>query len=443
MSSRSIALENLIEILEKERPLHLVLSESLEKIPQTEYNDRAFVSRLTRGVTERKITLDAVINMLASVKVNKQKPVVRNILRSGIYQILFMNSVTDFAACDESVKLAGKRGFRSLGGFINGVLRSCCRRKSEIMESLSDMTLRYSMPEWIVKDWTQRFGKDKAERAFEYFFEDNGISIRCNLSKTDIASVEKSLGEIEGISIEKGLSSKCLKLKKCGSPDELPGFKQGLFTVQDESSVFAGLCLGIGKTSPEGIKILDLCAAPGGKAVHAADYPGTYVTACDISDDKCGLIREAVKRCGFNNIEVIRNDATIFNKDFENRFDCLICDLPCSGLGIIGKKPDIKYNMTPGKMKELCILQREILDNAVRYMKPGGVMVFSTCTVDTDENEYNVEYLINEKGLVSDSLDEYLPDIMRGETTKKGYIQILPGEFGCDGFFISRLIKKD
>lgn len=298
MSTRSIVLENVIEILEKGRPLHLVLGESLAKLPKGENNDRAFISRLTRGVVERKLTLDEVINALASVKVNKQKPVVRNILRCGVYQILYMNSVTDFAACDESVKLAGKRGFRSLGGFINGVLRNCCRRKEEFLNTDRDLSYKYSMPEWIVKDWTERFGNERTEKAFRYFFEDNSISIRCNLSKTDVSSVEKTLCEINGLEFEKGFTGKCFKLKNCGNPEELPSFREGLFVVQDESSVLAGLCLGL-KSEGKSVKILDLCAAPGGKAIHAADYPGTEVTACDLSESKCELIKEAVNRCGF------------------------------------------------------------------------------------------------------------------------------------------------
>ncbi len=528
MSTRSVALENIIEILENGKPLHLVLKDSLDRHGDMDRTDRAFVSRLTRGVTERCLMLDSVIDRLASVKVKKQKPVIRNILRAGVYQILFMDSVSDFAACDESVKLAGKRGFRSLGGFVNGVLRNCCRRKNEFtgdavsldLSVLSDDLSKapdvkkkfcylYSMPEWLTDMWLECYGAERTKKAFDYFFSDNGISIRCNLTKLKPSELEQML--IDGnIGYTHGITKKCFRLENGGNPENISGFEQGLFTVQDESSVLAGLCTGLdrytdskdvceekgntgskalckekininsedvceekGNTDSKAlckekinidsedeckekgntgskdsgicgrndIKVLDLCAAPGGKSLHAADHVGVSVVACDISKNKTDMIREAAARCGFDNIAVKENDATVLNASFENQFDVVLCDLPCSGLGIIGKKPDIKYNMTPEKMKELTVLQRAILDNAVRYVKKDGILIYSTCTVNKEENEDNVKYIKDKYGFVTESLDDYLPKELLSEMTGGGMLQLLPGDYGCDGFFMARLKK--
>ena len=167
---------------------------------------------------------------------------------------------------------------------------------------------------------------------------------------------------------------------------------------------------------------------------------GIAVTACDLTESKTKLIREAVNRCGFNNITVTENDASVFNADFAGRFDLVVCDLPCSGLGIIGKKPDIKYNMTPEKQAELTGLQKSILDNAVKYIKPGGYLIYSTCTVNRAENEEMAEYIVAHSGMQSYPLHD-LPDKIREEYDKNCYVQLLPGEFGTDGFFISGFRK--
>lgn len=465
MSTRSVALENVIEILEKNQPLHIILSKSLEAF--SEETDRAFLSRLTRGVVERKMTLDGIISQKSSVKLNRMKPVIRNILRCGIYQILFMDSVTDFAACDESVKLAGKRGFRQLGGFVNGILRNVCRdeelRKSfscgdeaaagsekkklpsenetqKPADSAEGLSERYSMPLWIAKEWTERFGFEKTEKAFRYFLESNGISIRCNLSKTEPDQLERRLME-KGIKVVKSeLCPKCLRLTDCGSPEQIEEFRRGLFTIQDMSSVFAGLIdlKKLGK-KPEDCRVLDLCAAPGGKSLHMADY-GFSVVSCDLTGKKTDMIKDNVKRCGFDNITVCQNDALVFREEFESSFEIVLCDLPCSGLGIIGRKPDIKYNMQKDKQLELVKLQKEMLAVAVRYLKKDGLLIYSTCTVNTDENEKMTDYITGQLGL-SREMVHSLPAPLAAEYEKNCYIQILPGEYGTDGFFISGFRK--
>ena len=478
MNSRNIALDDIITILEEKKPLHTVLLASLKSIEDK--RDKAFVARLVRGSVERAYSIDRIIDSVSSVKVKKQKTIIRNILRSGIYQILFMDSVTDFAACDESVKLAGKRGFRNLQGFVNGVLRNICRKKEELLKDLyiteqyideaattdeaaTDETVtdeavaldyRYSVPSWIADDFCRSYGKEKAKNAFAYFLKENDISIRVNTSRITLKSFEEKLlsqtdkDETGEIRLEKNrYLDKCYRISDTGSIEELPQFKDGLFVVQDMSSALVGyICEGITdiradkKANADKFRALDLCAAPGGKSLYLADL-GIKVTSCDISEQKLKLIEENATRCGFNNIEIKLNDATVFNPGFEGEFDIVLCDLPCSGLGIIGKKPDIKYNMTPEKIKELAALQKSILKIAVKYLKNGGFLLFSTCTVTGEENKENLEYLKSVPGLSCVQLESFLPEGIKVQESKDNYIQILPGEYDSDGFFIS-LFKK-
>ena len=476
MNIRNVALEDVIGILEEKKPLHTVLLSSLNGIEDK--REKAFVARLVRGCVERAYSIDRIIDDVSSVPLKKQKKVIRNILRIGTYQILFMDSVTDFAACDESVKLAGKRGFKALQGFINGVLRNICRRKEDFKglyvpekesgDSLIDkgsMAFKYSVPQWIVDGFCSAYGEEKAEAAFRYFLNENGISFRVNTSNISLEQFEGIIGddirkaskaenpEKYGISSRENSSirveksryiDKCYKIYGAGSIEELRIFEDGLVTAQDMSSALVGyLCESImSRINVTGnIGVLDICAAPGGKSLYLADL-NANVTACDISETKLSLIRENAERCHFSNIELRLNDATAYNDEFEGKFDIVLCDLPCSGLGIIGKKPDIKYNMTPEKIVELAELQKRMLKNASRYLKTGGYLVYSTCTLTKQENTENVEFIKRELDLAGVMIEEFLPLGIKAEHSEDNYIQILPGEYGSDGFFIS-LFKRE
>lgn len=446
LSARNTVLDSLIKVLEEKKPLHLVLKEALGKTESRE--DRKFVSRLTRGCVERALTLDGIINRYSSVKAAKQKTVIRNILREGIYQILFMDSVTDFAACDESVKLAGKRGFRSLTGFVNGVLRSICREKDSILKDIerAGLSYKYSVPEPVLNEFVKSFGKEESEEAFKYFFTDTGVSYRINRSKIDLALLYKKLNDqpsdSEILFTKNRYLEECFNLKGAGTPDGMEEFKNGAVAVQDPSSVLVGYAADscfrstglFGKK--EKARVLDLCAAPGGKSMHMADM-GYHVTSCDISEAKCQLIKEAAERCGFSDIDIRVNDASIYNEDFKEAFDIVLCDLPCSGLGIIGKKPDIKYNVTEEKIKELAALQKKILENAVKYVKTNGILVYSTCTLTALENTDNYDYLLKVLGLKKIPVKEHLPKGIVSDRPDDGYIVIRPGKYDSDGFFIS------
>lgn len=428
---RNDCLNLISSILEEKRPSHLVISEYLGT-SGLDAQDRSFVKKLVQGCVERKITLDYILDEVSRVKTNKMKPVIRNLLRMGAYQIVYMN-VPDPAACNESVKIAKKRNLGNLSGFVNGVLRSVASQKEELTDfsGIKDINKRlsaeYSVPMWLVESLAHEYKYEAAERIFEYWLTDSKTSIRCNISKIDPEELVGRL-RLSGISVERTSVAKCVRISGYSSLNEIPEFNAGLFTVQDESSVMSGEIADI----KEDASVLDICAAPGGKSLNIADRmlaefpdnPGT-VTACDVSSQKTELILENVERCGFKNINILVNDATVYNKAFENSFDTVIADVPCSGIGIIGKKPDIKYNITPEGLKELVELQHAILDNAVRYVCRGGQLIFSTCTVNRSENQENVDY-IKAKGF-------------KCITSK----QLLPGIEGTDGFFYAKFIKNE
>lgn len=435
---RNDCLNLIIEILENRRPSHLVIAEYLNSHRDLEGTDRAFVSRLVRGTVERRITLDYVIEQKSSTKVHKMKPVIRNILRMGVYQLVYMN-VPDSAACNESVKLAKKRGFANLTGFVNANLRGIARLKDEIggqdfvgsllkaaggLDRTKLMSVRYSLPEWIVEYFLCEYGEESAKAAFSYYLEDNGTTICTVTSKIQPEELKKRL-ETRGVNVTATGVEGSFSISGFGSLESLPEFKEGLFFVQAVSSTMAVNQAEFHKND----KVLDLCAAPGGKTMHAADLlnnlgAGSTVISCDISERKTALISENVNRCGFSNINAVVNDATVLRQDFVDSFDVVLCDVPCSGLGIIGRKPDIKYNMTPEGQQELVKLQRQILDNAIRYVKADGQLIFSTCTVNKAENQENVDY-IKSLGLKCISSR-----------------QILPGEEKTDGFFFAKFTRQ-
>ena len=429
---RNDCLNMIVAVLEEHRPSHLVIADCLDSHSELTDIDRSFVKRLVMGVIERRIMLDHVIDAVSKTKTAKMKPVVRNIIRMGVYQLLYMN-VPDSAACNESVKLAKKRGLVNLSGFVNGVLRNIARQKAELTDlsavkgDLQRLSLEYSLPEWIVRYFIDNYGAEASEKAFKHYLTPSKTFIRCNSSRIAPDELAERL-EKQGIAVERTGIERCMAIAGFTSPGSIPEFKEGLFSVQDMSSVMAGEIANIKGDE----RVLDLCAAPGGKSMNIADRminAGTVgsqdskkqterrgsVLSCDISEQKVRMIRENVDRCGFKNIETRVNDASVFVPEFENAFDIVIADVPCSGLGIIGRKPDIKYNMTPEGQKELVTLQRSILEN--------GQLLFSTCTVNRAENEENVDLI------VSKGFDCILQK------------QLLPGDSGADGFFYAKLIK--
>lgn len=453
MNARELALMMLLEVAEEKKLCHTVISKSLAGVPDMEKRERAFAGTLCTGCIEHLLTLDYLIMQYSSVPIKKMKPVIRNILRMGFYQLWYMQAPPS-AVCNEAVKLTKKRGLSGLSGFVNGVLRNAARKPVDVFALTNTMTaekklsIRYSIPEWLTERFLTWYGADAAEKMFESFLKKTDLSVRVNISKISAEECRQQLVK-EGITVQAGIYVKnALHLSGIDSVERLKAFQNGLIQVQDESSMLAVVCAGL----KAGSRVIDCCAAPGGKALQAADLlleagksakTEGIVSARDISEYKLQKIRENVQRAGFSNIEVLSANALTLRVEDIETADAVIADLPCSGLGIIGRKPDIKYNVTPEGLKELKSLQQNILRIATQYVKPGGTLIYSTCTINREENEENAAWIKETLGLVPESLDKYLPETLHSKTTSKGWLQMLPEAGRADGFFISRFCKPE
>ncbi len=443
-SLRSTVLDILLRQEKGGEKLDNIINNALESPAHKDIKDRAFIKKLSEGTVERRITLDHVIDRFSNVKSSKMKPVVRNVLRMGVYQMLFMDSVPAHAICNESVKLVKRRNMGGLSGFVNAVLRSVEREGFDI-NSIEEADIRYSCPRWIYDKFREQFGEDKAAFILESSLKRRPVYIRTNLSKIRPDALKIQL-EKEGIELKPAADRDyAFSIGDFGDLRELKAFKEGLFSVQDVSSMSIGDEIReiLWKEKPEGFRILDICAAPGGKSCHAAETLEVYikhefpdrlqekrqdfsVISRDISEKKTGLIGENRERLGLGLIKTTVFNATESSipEDEIGKTDLLIADLPCSGLGVMGRKNDLKYRVQPEDILSLRNLQRDILINADKYLKDSGHLIFSVCTIDREET---VEQ-----------------DIWIRETLKYKKLKdrlFIPGEEG-DGFYYSVYIKQ-
>lgn len=446
---RELILGILLEVTEKEAYSHLIIRSVLDKYQYLEKSERAFITRVSEGTIENMILIDYIINQFSKVKVNKMKPVIRNILRMGVYQLKYMDSVPDSAVCNEAVKLAKKKGFNNLTGFVNGVLRNINRNIDSIKypdesedkeEEIEYLSIMYSMPRWITEDFLNSYGRIVTKQILEGFLKRNTTTVRCNLSR---ASIDETvfLLEQDNIAVKRNnYLEYALDIENFNTISNINAFNKGLCQVQDVSSMLVAEIAGI----KENDIVIDVCAAPGGKSIHAADKLNNTgkVYARDLTDAKTELIRQNVERTGYTNIEVKEQDALIMDNELLGKADVVIADLPCSGLGVIAKKTDIKYKMSKEKQTELVKLQRQILSVVKDYVKSGGVLIYSTCTINIEENIENVEWFCDSFDFEMKSITPFLCEDLRGETTDKGYLQLLPGVHNTDGFFMARLERK-
>lgn len=423
MNAREVAFNLITDILEKKEKSGDAIGAALEAT-ELDRRDRAFAQRLTLSTVERAVTLDFFIDQVSKVKVNKQKPVIRTALRMGVCQIFYMDSVPDSAAVNETVKLVRKKGFSGLSGFVNGVLREILRQRESLLTKASEsLSVKYSCPSWLCDFFTDNYGQELTEKILTGLLRNPDLTIRVNESRVAPEKYEALLKEAK-VPYEKGKIHTNAFIIKDGEVTTLPGFHEGFFQVQDESS----MCVAAEANLKKNDLVIDVCAAPGGKSLHAADIleklGGGQVVARDLTDKKVALIKENIQRNGFKNITTEVFDATVFDDKYREKADVIIADLPCSGLGIIGKKPDIKYNVTPETLTELEALQKDILKNIDGYLKTGGTLMYSTCTINKGENEENADFIRKELGY---------------ELIEQR--QFIPGE-PCDGFFYAKFIKN-
>lgn len=429
VNDRELVLEILLAVDRDGEYSHIALRNVLDNHQYLDKSERAFITRVTEGTLEHMIELDYMIDQFSKVKTAKMKPVIRWIIRSGVYQLKYMDSVPASAACNEAVKLAVKRGFGGLRGYVNGVLRSISRNLGQIVYPDREdvrkwLSITYSMPEWILDRWLEEYDKETVEAMLRDFLREKPVSARCNLSRISREELAERL-EKEGVRVSLDPELSC-GLKLCGFDHlgALETFKEGLFMVQDVSSMRVAEW-----AEPEaGDYVIDVCAAPGGKALHMADkLNGTgFVEARDLTEYKTELIRDNIRRCRLTNINAVSRDAAVYDEASKEKADIVIADLPCSGLGVLGRKTDLKYKLTPKAQESLVKLQREILSAVNPYVKPGGKLLYSTCTIDRRENEENARWF-------TDTFPEF---------EKVREKQFLPGIDEGDGFYIAQFQKK-
>lgn len=439
-NNREIVLGILLEVLEKDQFSHIVIRMALDKYSYLPKQDRAFIARLSRGCVERRIELDAMIDRVASVRTAKQKPVIRCILRMAAYQLKYMN-VPVHAVCSEAVKLAVRKGFSPLKGFVNAVVRRLADELDQ-MDFSDQPAVAYSVPDWLYEKLLSWYPGEITEAFLQTVLADRGhaLYVHCHTDERSAKEIRDSL-EKQGIRTQTAPYARdCLVLEDAGDIRRTEAFRKGWIQIQDISSALAAQCV-----APEsGSFCIDVCAAPGGKSIYLAMAQGktTKVLSRDISEEKLALIEENRVRCHADNLTLQQWDAQEKDEELEGKADYVLADVPCSGLGVLARKPDIKYQLTARRLDELRALQRKILLASAQLVKPGGVLVYSTCTINPDENEENIRWFLQQAPFERESLLPYLDGPIEGNSPEEGSIQLIPGQNRCDGFYIARLRKK-
>ncbi|MBP3803732.1 MAG: 16S rRNA (cytosine(967)-C(5))-methyltransferase [Oribacterium sp.] len=394
VTPRSIAIYSLNKILEEKLFSHIVLREQLQKYTNLTERDRGFITRLVEGTLEYTIQIDFILNRHSKTHTKNMDPLIRTVLRMSSYQILYMDRVPDSAAINEAVSFIKSQGSKKivlLSGFVNGVLRTISREKETIFADLAHTGktpayIRLSTPLWLYDYLRVMYGRETTEQMLDWFLKG---------SKKNYVRFKDGHSEVMDGNISK------TKL-----------FKSGDITVQD----YASQQVGIEADPHAGDLVVDVCAAPGGKSCHIAELlQGTgHVDARDLTEDKITLINENIERLSLDNISAKVFDARVpdpalLDESGNGKADIVLADLPCSGLGIMGKKPDIRFNTSLNSIKELQTLQRDILTTVTKYVKPGGKLIYSTCTLSKEENEDNRDFILSLPGFTLDKEKKFLP----------------------------------
>ena len=438
MKAREIAFKILCDIEENNNYSNIAINKHFKNIKLSN-QDRGLATEIVYGVIENKYYLDYIIDKLSKIKTQKLSTYVKILLRMGIYQIAFLNSISDYAAVNETVNLVKKYDKRS-SGFVNAILRNIIRNKEELLnvdienDDIMYLSTKYSYSPWMIKNFINSFGKDFTEDLIEANNEKPSIYLRTNTLKITRDELIEKLKENGLKAYKVSMVDEAIKVENLKDIENNDLFKEGLFTIQDISSMIASKVL----NPKEDSMALDVCSAPGGKTTHIATLMKNTgkVISRDVFEHKLKLINNTVNRLGLTNVEVQNFDASILDENSIDKFDYVLADVPCSGLGIIRRKPEIKYKLKK-EIKDLPIIQRKILDNASKYVKVGGNLLYSTCTILDSENIEVINSFLNENNnfeLVP--IDEVNVDL---DNQEKGYLKIYPNIHGMDGFFISKL----
>lgn len=439
--AREIALEVLYKIEEKGAYSNVQLNYVLEKY-NPGFQERSLATSLVYGVLRHRNTLDWQIEQFSKRPVKKMTVWIRNILRQGVYQLLYMEKIPQSAACNEAVKLARKKGHEGVSRFVNGIMRNIARNLSNLTwpEAKEEfISVYYSHPDWLVKHWAELFGWEKTE---EICRADNAVpalSVRANRLKITAEGLQERLAAEGVVSSQSSLAKEGLLLEGSSSLSRLTSYQDGLFQVQDESSMLVGLVL----APKPGEKVLDCCSAPGGKTTHLAELMDNQgeIIANELQKSKLTLIDSACQRLGIDIVQTVNHDGRDLSQLYQDKMDRVLLDAPCSGLGILRRKPDARWRKSLSQVKELVELQSELLSSAASCVRPGGVLVYSTCSIEPEENIQQIrDFLKKHQDFYLSDLSPYLPAVLQSSIEDKGMLQLYPGM--TDGFFICRMERK-
>ncbi|WP_071395384.1 16S rRNA (cytosine(967)-C(5))-methyltransferase RsmB [Bacillus tuaregi] len=438
------AVLEILEMIEKNQSYSNLLLNNVIKKNELETKDIGLLTELTYGTLQRKLTLDYYLSpFLTNSK--KMEMWVRQLLRMTVYQMVYLDKVPDRAAIYEAVEIAKKRGHKGIASLVNGVLRSLQRKGLPSFEMIEDpierLAVSTSHPLWLVKRWVHQFGFESTKEMCEINLTAPVMTARVNTTKV---TREKCLTLLvdEGYAVEPSPTVPEAILCYKGNLAHSNAFKQGFLTIQDESSMLVAISLGI----EENQHVLDACAAPGGKSTHIAErLKGSgEVISLDLHEHKVRLIKENAERLGLTNIKAKPLDSRTIQQHYEREsFDRILLDAPCSGFGVMRRKPDIKYTKKEADVLHLQKIQKTLLESVSPLLRKGGILVYSTCTIDQEENQQVVDSFLKQHPEFErdETVKERLPEVIK-PLVKDGEIQILPQHMNSDGFYIACLRKK-
>ncbi len=449
-TAREVALDVLTKVEKEHSYSNLQLNQSL-KTATLSRKDVQFATEIIYGTIQRLNTIDWILHPFVKTKLDKMDTWVKNLLRLSIYQIWYLDRVPAHAVVNEAVNIAKKKGHKGIVGMVNGVLRNILRQKDSISlpEHINDtkrISLEHSHPEWLVKRFIQEYGEGEAKEICRANNLPPYHTVRVNplrITREEMISLLKKELDEEAEIIPSPLSKQGIRIKGGGNLAFSSWYKDGYITIQDESSMLVAEVL----NPKEDMLVLDAAAAPGGKTTHIAELMKDKgkVIAADIHKHKIKLIEEQQERLHLHIIEAIHADARKIKDYTDQRFDRILLDVPCSGLGVIRRKPDVKWTKSEDDIREITKIQEEILEEVFPLLKPDGVLVYSTCTMTLEENQKMVERFLEKHD--DFYLDQQLPNYLSETVNEKvdartGMLQILPQHFHSDGFFISRLLRN-
>lgn len=439
----ALALE---EILYRGGYSSLIVNQHLKAFPATVSElDRRFFTGLVYTTLIHLISIDAIIETYSKVPLKKLKPYLLICLRLGICQLRYMDGTPDRAAIYQTVELVKQSRYHALAGYANGVLRTAQRKACVFpmpdseREPVKALSLQYDMPEWIVQKWIKDYGRLQAEGLLQRMAEPGMVCVRVNTLKISPEEArEKLAGQTE---VWQGILPEALYVRHTGDISKWELYKDGQITVQDESSMLAAWAVG----AQPGERVLDLCGAPGGKSTFMAQLMQDqgYISCRDLHPHRVQLIEENQKRMGLSCIHAEAADGCVPRPEDKEAYDRVLLDAPCSGLGILRSKPDIKLHHTPEQEKELVQLQRQLLQTAASAVRPGGILVYSTCTLSKCENDDQIEWFLKKNSQFTvQSLEKRLPSLPECDRLWTKYLTLWPQKNGHDGFFVAALKKK-